>query len=56
MVLSKQNNPITLDPSYKMDLEFWDCFGRDQTPFSQTCLQQAPKETAKTASLRQALA
>ena len=24
-----QNNPKTLDPSYKMDLEFWDCFGRE---------------------------
>ena len=22
------NNPKDLDPSYKMDLDFWDCFGR----------------------------
>ena len=22
------NNPKYLDPSYKMDLDFWDCFGR----------------------------
>ena len=26
-----QNNPKNLDPSYKMDLEFWDCFGRTKT-------------------------
>ena len=26
-----QNNPKILDPSYKMDLEFWDCFGRTKT-------------------------
>ena len=23
-----QNNPINLDPSYKMDLDLWDCLGR----------------------------
>ena len=23
-----QNNPKNLDPSYKMDLDLWDCFGR----------------------------
>ena len=22
-----QNNPKDLDPSYKMDLDLWDCFG-----------------------------
>ena len=27
-VLSFQNNLKDLDPSYKMDLDFWDCFGR----------------------------
>ena len=27
-VLSFLNNPNDLDPSYKMDLDFWDCFGR----------------------------
>ena len=26
-VLSFLNSPKDLDPSYKMDLEFWDCFG-----------------------------
>ena len=25
------NSPKDLDPSYKMDLDFWDCFGRKQT-------------------------
>ena len=25
---SFQNNPKNLDPSYKMDLDFWDCLGR----------------------------
>ena len=25
---SFQNNPNNLDPSYKMDLDLWDCFGR----------------------------
>ena len=25
---SFQNNPKNLDPSYKMDLDLWDCFGR----------------------------
>ena len=24
------NNPKDLDPSYKMDLDFWDCFGREK--------------------------
>ena len=24
------NNPKGLDPSYRMDLDFWDCFGRKQ--------------------------
>ena len=23
-----QNNPKDLDPSFKMDLDLWDCFGR----------------------------
>ena len=23
-----QNKPINLNPSYKMDLDFWDCFTR----------------------------
>ena len=27
-VFSFQNNPKNLDPSYKMNLDFWDCLGR----------------------------
>ena len=27
-VLPFLNSPKDLDPSYKMDLDFWDCFGR----------------------------
>ena len=27
-VLPFLNSPNDLDPSYKMDLDFWDCFGR----------------------------
>ena len=26
------NNPKDLDLSYKMDLDLWDCFGREKTP------------------------
>ena len=26
--LSFQNNPKNLDPSYKMDLDVWDCLGK----------------------------
>ena len=25
------NNPKDLDPSYKMDLDLWGCFGRKKT-------------------------
>ena len=28
LAYSLLNNPTDLDPSYKMDLYFWDCFGR----------------------------
>ena len=28
--IQQQNNPKDLDPSYKMDLDFWDCFGREK--------------------------
>ena len=28
---SFQNNPKTLDPSYKMDIDPWDCLGRVKT-------------------------
>ena len=30
-VLPLLNNPKDLDPSYKMDLDFWECFGRKKT-------------------------
>ena len=26
-----QNNPKYLDPSYKTDLDIWDCFGKGKT-------------------------
>ena len=29
-VLPFLNNAKDLDPSYKMDLDFWDCFGREK--------------------------
>ena len=28
LFFSFQNNPKNLDPSYKMDLDLWDCLGR----------------------------
>ena len=31
-VLPFLNNLKDLDPSYKMDLDFWDCFGRGKPP------------------------
>ena len=31
-VLPFLNSPRDLDPSYKMDLDFWDCFGRKLNP------------------------
>ena len=31
-VLPFQNNPKDLDPSYKTDLDLWDCFGRKKNP------------------------
>ena len=31
-VLPFLNKPKDLDPSYKTDLDFWDCFGRKKTP------------------------
>ena len=30
-VLPFLHNPKYLDPSYKMDQDFWDCFGRKKT-------------------------
>ena len=29
--LSFQNDPKNLDPSYKMDLDLWECFGRENS-------------------------
>ena len=29
-ILTFLNNPKDLDPSYKMDLDFWNCFGREK--------------------------
>ena len=29
---SRQNSPKNLDPSYKMDLDFGDCFGTNPLP------------------------
>ena len=31
-VLPFLNNPKDLGPSYKMDLDSWDCFGRKKAP------------------------
>ena len=31
IIFSFQNNPRNLDPSYKMDLDLWDCFRKGKT-------------------------
>ena len=31
MSFTLPKNPEDLDPSYKMDLDFWNCFGRGNT-------------------------
>ena len=31
LVFPHKNNPKNLDPSYKMGLDFWDCFRRKNT-------------------------
>ena len=36
-VFSFQNNPKNLDPSYKMDLDLWDCLGRVKLVLQQNC-------------------
>ena len=33
------NNPKDLDPSYKMDLDLWDCLGRVKLVFQQNCIE-----------------
>ena len=33
-----QNNPKNLDPSYKMDLDLWDCLGRVKLVLQQNFL------------------
>ena len=35
---SFQNNPKNLDPSYKMDLDLWDCLGRVKLILQQNCI------------------
>ena len=35
---SFQNNPKNLDPSYKMDLDLWDCLGRVKPVLQQNCI------------------
>ena len=35
---SFQNNPKNLDPSYKTDLDFWDCLGRVKLVLQQNCI------------------
>ena len=34
---SFQNNPKNLDPSYKTDLDLWDCLGRVKPVLQQYC-------------------
>ena len=31
-----QNHPKNLDPSCKMDLDYWDCFGKGKTHLNQS--------------------
>ena len=31
LILDFQNKPLNLYPSYKTDIDFWDCFGRGKT-------------------------
>ena len=35
---SFQNNPKNLDPSYKMDLDLWDCLGGVKLILQQNCI------------------
>ena len=37
--LSFQNNSKNLDPSYKMDPDLWDCFGRVKLILQQNCIR-----------------
>ena len=36
--VSFQNNPKNLDPSYKTDLDLWDCLGRIKPVLQQNCI------------------
>ena len=38
VLVSFQNNPKNLDPSYKMDLDLWDCLGRVKLVLQQNCI------------------
>ena len=35
---SFQNNPKNLDPSYKTDLDLWDCLGKVKPVLQQNCI------------------
>ena len=37
VVFPFQNNPKNLDPSYKMDLDFWDSFRKENPIFQLNC-------------------
>ena len=44
-VLPFLNNPKDLDPSYKMDKDFWDCFGKKK--LSLTCISEEIQDEQK---------
>ena len=59
-----QNNPKNLDPSFKTDLDLWNCLGRLKLVlqqnfkgliYSPTCIKQALKGQSKSACLIQVL-
>ena len=50
---SFQNNPNSLDQSYKTDLDFWDCFGRIKSYCSETSPQQLPMAQHKSGCCRE---
>ena len=53
-VLPFLNNPKDLDPAYKMDLDFWDCFGRKISPTynQRNTVPWAQPKTPKSPSLQ----
>ena len=42
--VSLVNNPKNLDPSYEMDLDFLDCFGRENTILQQNFIKHSRDE------------